>query len=255
MKLISPALIFVGTAVIKLRNNLKVCVFLIGFSPSLVFADECVVLLHGLARISNSMGELESKLSRAGFSVINVEYPSLKHGIETLSAEAVGQGIQDCLDKHSESIHFVTHSLGGILVRHYFEKQSLSKLGRVVMLGPPNQGTKLVDRLMGFPGFSLLGPTASRLGTRPDSILHKLGPVSYEVGVIAGRRNITPMGYFWLGRPNDSIVTVESTRVEGMSDHIILPVTHTFMMRNNKVIDHTINFLKFGRFIRNDKNN
>ena len=201
------------------------------------------------------MGELESKLSRAGFSVINVEYPSLKHGIETLSAEAVGQGIQDCLDKHSESIHFVTHSLGGILVRHYFENQSLSKLGRVVMLGPPNQGTKLVDRLMGFPGFSLLGPTASRLGTRPDSILHKLGPVSYEVGVIAGRRNITPMGYFWLGRPNDGIVTVESTRDEGMSDHIILPVTHTFMMRNNKVIDHTIYFLKFGRFIRNDKNN
>ena len=123
------------------------------------------------------------------------------------------------------------------------------------MIGPPNQGSKLVDRLMGFPGFSLLGPTASRLGTRPDSILHKLGPVSYEVGVIAGRRNITPMGYFWLDRPNDSIVTVESTRVEGMSDHIILPVTHTFMMRNNKVIDHTINFLKFGRFIRNDKNN
>ena len=107
MKLISPALIFVGTAVIKLRKNLKVCVFLIGFTPSLVFADECVVLLHGLARISNSMGELESKLSRAGFSVINVEYPSLKHGIETLSAEAVGQGIQDCLDKHWKNNDYI----------------------------------------------------------------------------------------------------------------------------------------------------
>ena len=146
----------------------------------------------------------------------------------------------------------MTHSLGGILVRYFFEERNLQNLGRVVMLGPPNQGSELVDRLKSVPGFSLLGPTGMRLGTDADSILGELGPVSYEVGVIAGTRNITPFGFFFLDRPNDSVVTVESTKVQGMSDHISLPVTHTLMMRNNKVIDHSINFLRFGHFDRKE---
>ena len=76
------------------------------------------------------------------------------------------------------------------------------------MLGPPNQGSELVDRLKSVPGFSLLGPTGMRLGTDADSILRELGPVSYEVGVIAGTRNIAPLGFFFLERPNESVVKI-----------------------------------------------
>ena len=250
MSRILRALIFAGNVVTSHQIFKSLIFLLVLISASSVFAKDCVVLLHGLARISNSMGELENKLIEADFSVANINYSSRKHNIDFLSHDAVSRGIEECLETKSEKIHFITHSLGGILVRFFFEERDLDNLGRVVMLGPPNQGSELVDRLKPVPGFSLLGPTGSRLGTGADSILRELGPVFYEVGVIAGTRNITPLGFFFLNRPNDSVVTVESTKVQGMSDHIILPVTHTFMMRNNMVIDHSINFLKLGYFIR-----
>ena len=248
MNRILKALIFAGIAVTSSQRIKIFIALLILMSANTGSARDCVVLLHGLARVSNSMGELESKLTQADFSVVNVNYSSRKHQIDFLSYEVVSSGIDECLEAKPEKIHFVTHSLGGILVRYFFEERNLTNIGRVVMLGPPNQGTELVDKLRNIPGFSFLGPTGLRLGTGADSVLRELGPVSYEVGVIAGTRNITPLGFFLLDGPNDSVVTVESTKVQGMSDHIILPVTHTFMMRNNKVIDHSINFLRFGHF-------
>lgn len=215
--------------------------------------EECVVLLHGLARISNSMSELERKLERAGFTAVNISYPSLSRDVATLAAEAVGGGIETCRDNGAERIHFVTHSLGGILLRYYLEKNVVSELVRVVMLGPPNQGSELVDNLDNVPGFDwLTGPTGSRLGTESGDIVNTLGPVSFQLGVIAGDINLNPLGFLLLEGPNDSVVSVTSTHVDGMDDHLVLPVTHTFMMRNNKVIDNTIHFLKVGNFIPQD---
>ena len=212
--------------------------------------EECVVLLHGLLRVSNSMAELGSKLDRSGYSVVNINYPSRRYEIDVLAADAVGRGLAECENQGSQTIHFVTHSLGGILLRYYVQQQSLPMLGRVVMLGPPNQGTEIVDGLSPVPGFGMLwGPTGAVLGTGPDSIVNELGPVSFELGVIAGDTNINPVNWFLMEGPNDSIVSVESTRVAGMAAHKVLPVTHSFMMRNNEVIDNTIHFLKTGSFI------
>ena len=212
--------------------------------------EECVVLLHGLLRVSNSMNELGSKLDRSGYSVVNINYPSRRYEIAVLAADAVGRGLAECENKGSGTIHFVTHSLGGILLRYYVQQQPLPMLGRVVMLGPPNQGTEIVDGLSPVPGFRLLwGPTGDVLGTGPDSIVNELGPVSFELGVIAGDTNINPVNWFLMEGPNDSIVSVESTRVAGMAAHKVLPVTHSLMMRNNEVIDNTIHFLKTGSFI------
>lgn len=226
--------------------------FLLLFCMSCVQAADCVVLLHGLARVSDSMSELEQKLGRAGYNTENIQYPSRKQSVADLAADAVGGGVSRCRDNHAEKIHFVAHSLGGILVRQYLTEQALPELGRVVMLGTPNQGAVIVDRLQGFPGFAWLGPSAWEIGTGPQSIIPTLERVDFELGVIAGNVSINPLGFALLGEDNDSVVTVESTRIEEMSAHLVLPVIHNIMMRNNTVIDNTIHFLKTGNFIPQD---
>ncbi len=230
------------------------------FSP-VVLADECVVLLHGLARVSDSMAELERKLERSGMRSVNISYPSRRYPIEELARDAVGRGLAACREAAAagledgdeltaaSSIHFVTHSLGGILLRVYLQNNTVSELGRVVMLGPPNQGSSLAQGLKGVPGFGFLGPAGQALGTDDESIINELGPVNFELGVIAGDLALNPLGLLLINGPNDSVVSVQSTRVAGMKQHITLPVMHTLMMRDNEVIDHSIHFLKTGNFI------
>jgi pimeloyl-ACP methyl ester carboxylesterase len=211
---------------------------------------ECVVLLHGLARTSGSMGEMERKLQAAGFAVVNVGYPSREHPVEVLARQAVEEGLQFCSEQGAEPIHFVSHSLGSILVRYYFQERVDSRLGRVVMLGPPNQGAELVDALAEFPGFGLLnGPSAEQLGTGHEGIADSLGAVNFELGVIAGDQAINPFFAALIPGPDDGKVSVESTRVKGMREHLVMPVTHTWMMFNNDVIDQVISFLQRGYFI------
>lgn len=219
------------------------------FSPlASAQSQECVVLLHGLARVSNSMAELEAKLGRSGFDVVSINYPSRKYEIEVLARDAIGRGVAGC--GGASIVHFVTHSLGGILVRYYLEKNNIENLGRVVMLGPPNQGSEIVNGMLFVPGFKLFGgPTGTALGSGEGHIPESLGPVDFDLGVIAGTTNINPLGLLFIRGPNDSIVSVESTKVDGMNDHLVLPVTHTFMMRNNEVIDNAIHYLKTGSFI------
>lgn len=214
-------------------------------------AAECVVLLHGLGRLSNSMGELATKLAPAGYSVENIMYPSRSHPIEVLAEDAIGRGLEQCRGEGAGKIHFITHSLGGILLRYYLTENTIDELGRVVMLGPPNQGSELVDGLRPIPGFGFIGgPAGVALGTGEGSIIAGLGPVDFDLGVIAGSTNINPLEFLFIPGPSDSIVSIESTKVQGMNEHKVLPVTHTFMMRNNEVIEQAIHYLKTGSFIK-----
>jgi len=228
---------------------LGACVLLSG--PAQASAEaECVVLLHGLFRVSNSMGELETKLQRAGFVAVNIDYPSRSFDVEILARDAVGRGLEACRASGAKVINFVTHSLGSILLRYYVQYFGIAELGRVVMLGPPNHGSELVDGLSPVPGFTFLtGPAGAVLGTGESSILNILGPVDFDLGVIAGTRNINPLNWIFIPEPNDSIVSVSSTKIAGMHAHVLLPVTHSLMMRNNTVIDHTIHYLKTGEFM------
>jgi len=211
---------------------------------------ECVVLLHGLGRVSNSMSEFERKLGPAGYSVANILYPSRSYPVDVLAEDAIGRGLTQCRDMQGGKIHFVTHSLGGILLRYYLREHSIEELGRAVMLGPPNQGSQIVDGLLPVPGFGFIGgPAGSALGTGEGSIIASLGPVDFDLGVIAGSTNINPFEFLFIPGPSDSIVSIESTKVQGMNAHKVLPVTHTFMMRNNEVIDEAIHYLKTGAFI------
>ena len=209
--------------------------------------QETVILLHGLARTHRSMRKLEFALTQSGYAVLNLHYPSTRYPIEKLVAKTLTASITNL--PHETTIHFVTHSMGGILVRHYLNQHTQANLGRVVMLGPPNKGSQVVDKLKNLPGFHLVnGPAGLQLGSHPSSLPNCLGPAKFEVGVIAGSRTINPILSMLLPSPNDGKVTVENTKLEGMLDHITLPVAHPFLMRNPVVINQVLHFLKFGTF-------
>jgi pimeloyl-ACP methyl ester carboxylesterase len=212
-----------------------------------LMANECVILLHGLARSDSSMKTMAAELNNTGYTAINYDYPSTQHSVEKLADDAISDALPQCPEQ--STVHFVTHSMGGILVRQYLSQHSIENLGRVVMLGPPNQGSEVVDTLHNMPGYELInGPAGHQLGTDIDSIPNKLGPANFELGIIAGTRSINLILSTMLPSTDDGKVTVENTKLEGMKDHIALPVTHPFMMKNQDVIEQVIHFLKSGTF-------
>ncbi len=221
----------------------------VGLSGS-ALARDCVVLLHGLARTAGSMEKMQAGLADAGFETVNVGYPSRKHTIEELAQTAIPQGIEACAERPDvERVHFVTHSLGGILLRQYLSERRIENLGRVVMLGPPNQGSVAADELQDVPGFDWLnGPAGRQLGKGEDSVPLQLGPADFELGIIAGNRTIDPLTSAVLENPDDGRVSVDDTRLDGMSDFVVVEHSHAFMMRMREPIELTIRFLETGSF-------
>ena len=208
---------------------------------------DSVILLHGLARSDWSMGKLEKALQKEGYQVTNVSYASTRNNIEQLAEEAIGPVIKLCDAEHK--LHFVTHSLGGILVRQYLSCHEIANLGRVVMLGPPNKGSEVVDKLRDFPGFRFInGEAGLELGTGEGSVPRRLGAAKFDLGIIAGTRSLDLILSSMISGPDDGKVSVENTKLEGMHDHVEMDVTHTFMMRNNEVIEQVIHYLETGRF-------
>lgn len=221
------------------------------FVRSAAASPDCVVLLHGLARTSRSMTKLATELESAGYVVANVDYPSREQPIADLAPLAVERGLRACRTSQPRRIDFVTHSLGGILVRKYLSNATIPELGRVVMLGPPNQGSEVVDRFSSMPGYAFVnGPAGFELGTGPGSVSSRLGPVTYPVGVIAGTSSINPILSTALPGPNDGKVSVARARVEGMTDFRTLPASHPFLVRDSEAIRQTLAFLKNGAFDR-----
>lgn len=209
---------------------------------------ECVVLLHGLGRTSMSMLSLQRTLESNGFHVWNKSYPSTKKSIAELS-HVVGDAITQCTEKNATRIHFVTHSLGGILVRHYFQHHSIPNIGRVVMLGPPNHGSEIVDHCRDKWWFKLTtGPSGQELGTAPSSVPNSLKPVNLDVGIIAGRKSSDPWFSPLFADQNDGKVSVASAKLEGMKDFLVVDSGHIFMANSKEIGRQVISFLKTGKF-------
>lgn len=222
---------------------------LMGFFPlSAEASGQCVILLHGLARSHHAMSHLEIYLKTQHYTVINQDYPSTKKTIKNLADQDLPPLINLCLKSQPAQIHFVTHSLGGIVLRQYLQTHKLPRLGRIVMLSPPNQGSPLANLLHDNWLFkSVTGPAGQELTTLETSTPNYLPKkLPFSVGIIAG--SFSPFGNLIFHEANDGKVAVSSTKLSGMKDFIVLPVSHTFMMSNPIVMKQVLAFLKTGKF-------
>lgn len=214
---------------------------------------ETVVLLHGIGSRSWEMARIEADLSRAGYRVLNLTYPSRELDLEKLG----GEWLPAQLQKHHVStiapLNFVTHSMGGIVVRSWLKQRGApANLRRVVMITPPNAGSAVADRLSRFAWFRWFwGANGQRLGTGADSLPRSLGPwpaEAVELGIIAGDRALNPVFSHWLAEPNDGSVTVASARLAGMADFRVLHHSHTVILWRRETLTQIRAFLHDGRF-------
>ena len=211
--------------------------------------NKTVVLLHGLGRDRHIMIPMENALIAEGFNTYNLSYPSRKYPIDYLS-QYVADHINNRLP--DQPLYFVTHSLGSIILRYINAHQLIKHIDRVVMLGPPNHGTPIINYLRRFATLRhYWGPAALELASDEQGIYHHLlEPIPFDCGIIAGNHTFDPW-FSWtlLKGMDDGKVTVESTKLKGMRDHIIIPCAHLYLPKNKIAIAQTIHFLKDNQFV------
>jgi pimeloyl-ACP methyl ester carboxylesterase len=213
--------------------------------------NDGVVLLHGISRTFRSLRKMQAAIEAAGFATLNIGYASRRKSLEVL-AEDIRPAVARFADTTLGPIHFVCHSMGGLLARVYLARHRPARLGRVVMLGTPNGGSEIADRLKGFlPYRAWFGPAGQQLGTVRDDALQAMLPrIDYPVGIIAGNRSIDPLASALLPKPHDGRVSVEGTKLDGMVDHVVVGTSHPWLVRHDPAIEQTIAFLRDGKFSR-----
>ena len=180
---------------------------------------------------------------RHGYRVVNWHYRSAFGSIAE-HAEAFAREVAPRLED-APAVHFVTHSLGGIIVRHFLAIHPLPNLGRVVMLAPPNRGSEVADVLYS----TFLARCVVPLRELGTAAMTALPAPAYPVGVIAGSRSHIPLFSRWMNHvPNDGVVAVERTKLDGMADFIVLPRTHTMLPWSRDALTQVFGFLENGRF-------
>ena len=208
---------------------------------------ECVIVLHGILRSSKHMASLARFLENQGYRVININYPSTKRDLISLSQETWQQISKQISEE--ETINFVGYSMGGLLARVIINQHMIKNLGKVIMIGTPNKGSQIADFLKNNRMYrEILGPAGQQLTTDQSKSKNILGKVNYELGIIAGSMGVYPLGWLLLKGKNDGRVTVENTKIDGMQDHIIVPRPHFYLPYSKQVQRLTLNFLRYGKF-------
>jgi len=238
-------------------RSIKVSVFIVFIVTVIVPIDKVsaeeffspVVLLHGLARSDSSFKKMAGKLAEEGYAVCNISYPSTKHSIGTLVSKFVLPDIKRCLGGKDVPVKFVTHSMGGILVRYLASQKNKFKIDKVVMLSPPNKGSEIVDELGGLWLFKAInGPAGLQLSTDNGSMPNTLGPATFELGIITGNKSINWILSTMIEGVDDGKVSIESAKLEGMKDFLVIEATHPFIMKNDMAIEQTKFFFQNAKF-------
>jgi len=210
--------------------------------------NECVILLHGMGRSAFSMNSMESYIQRHGYQTINHNYPSTSQKIEQISKNIIPKFVGEC-KKQVKKIHFVTHSLGGIIIRHYLQTNRLPDGSRIVMLSPPNKGSEIADRFQDTTWYRwLTGPPGQQLTTDSNSLPNKLDAIENEVGIITGRTTLEPWFSRLIPGEDDGKVSVNSAKLHEMKDFLVVDHSHTFIMNSENVKSHVLHFLRYGKF-------
>jgi triacylglycerol lipase len=207
-------------------------------------AGERVVFLHGLWRSHHAMDDLASEFHELGYETVNIPYPSFRKSLDDIVKEVAGH-----LGDSQKKTHFVTHSMGGIVLRKLASNYPEKVTGRVVMLAPPNQGSEVIDWMEDCPFARwTLGPGGISLTTGEVTTVVPGFFDQREVGVIMGRDNQIRMFQSLIEGANDGVVTVKGGMVKGVSELIVVPANHTFIMASPEVKGQIASFLKKGRF-------
>lgn len=210
---------------------------------------DTVVLLHGILRSHYHMGRLARSLQDDGYYVLNLDYPSRKVPIEKI-VEHVAYEIERKAPS-ARPVHLVGYSLGALVIRALLKKYPDLPYGRIVLLAPPNEGSELADYWKDHRLFQMIfGPAGQQLVTDQSDFEHLFieSLEGFEAGIIAGDRTVDPISSEMLPGPNDGKVTVASTYLEGVEEHIVVPATHFFFPQTPVVIERTRHFLSQGRF-------
>lgn len=206
-----------------------------------------VVLLHGIGRKPKAMKAIQVFLQDKGYTVHNIGYPSRRQKIEDLANELV-KGPLSQLKQGKEEVNFVVHSMGGLVLRYILKFHDPFPIGKVVMLATPNHGSELCDHFKHYSWFRWwFGPAGRQLGTSKNAFPQQLGEANFECGIITGDRGLA-LASRWIKEPHDGRVSVESSKLEGAKDHLVLPVGHCNMLKNKEVHSAMLHFLEHGWF-------
>ncbi len=216
-----------------------------------------VLVLHGLFRSRHSMSPMvEALQEESDWTVINVSYASTRDGLEG-HAQALAK-VMENLDPEVTRIHFVAHSMGNLIIRRYLHDVDVGRggrsadprLGRIVMLAPPNQGARTAEAFRHVLGLEkMVGKSTAQLARDWDDLSETLATPAGEFGILAGGKNDDQGINRWLDGDDDFVVTVDETRLAGAIDFMILPVYHRQIIKDPLAHQCTIRFLKYGYFV------
>ena len=210
---------------------------------SLTQEQEAVIVVHGLWVSSWTMYLLAFRLGRCGYGASCFSYSSMR---ATLSQNALSLA-RTAAALEAKRVHFVGHSLGGLVILQMLKQNTDSRIGRIVLMGAPCNGS--------YAARAVAKTAAGRWMLGPSALAHESYASiagDYEIGSIAGNRGLG-LGKLLirgLPRPNDGVVTVEETHLKGIKDHIVMPISHSGMLFSSRTAQEACAFLKDGRFSR-----